>query len=138
MPPALTRVLETALYSDDLERAKRFYSGLMGLKVLDEGSRLVSLDAGQGTVLLLFHRGATTSGAETPSGWIPPHDGHGPIHVAFAIGRDDLPAWEKMLAEHGIAIESRVRWSRGGESIYFRDPDGHSVELATPGVWATY
>ena len=138
MPPALTRVLETALYSDDLERAKRFYSGLMGLKVLDAGSRLVSLDAGQGTVLLLFHRGAATTGAETPSGWIPPHDGYGPIHVAFAIGRDDLPAWEKTLVEHGIAIESRVRWSRGGESIYFRDPDGHSVELATPGVWATY
>ena len=106
--------------------------------MLDEGSRLVSLDAGQGTILLLFHRGATTGGAETRSGWIPPHDGHGPIHVAFAIGRVDLPAWEKALNEHGIAIESRVRWSRGGESIYFRDPDGHSVELATPGVWATY
>ena len=48
------------------------------------------------------------------------------------------PAWEAALAAHGIPIESRVRWSRGGESIYFRDPDGHSVELATPGVWATY
>jgi catechol 2,3-dioxygenase-like lactoylglutathione lyase family enzyme len=131
-------VLETALYSDDLERAKRFYSGLLGLRILDEGSRLVSLDAGQGTVLLLFHRGATASGADTPSGWIPPHDGHGPIHVAFAIGRDDLPAWEKVLALQGVTIESRVRWNRGGESIYFRDPDGHSVELATPGVWATY
>jgi catechol 2,3-dioxygenase-like lactoylglutathione lyase family enzyme len=87
---------------------------------------------------LLFHRGATASGADTPSGWIPPHDGHGPIHVAFAIGRDDLPAWEKVLALQGVTIESRVRWNRGGESIYFRDPDGHSVELATPGVWATY
>ncbi len=138
MPPALTRVLETALYSDDLERARQFYSGVLGLKVLDQGSRLLSLDAGQGTVLLLFARGATVSGAETPSGWIPPHDGQGPIHVAFAIGRDDLTAWEAALADHDIAIESRVRWSRGGESIYFRDPDGHSVELATPGVWATY
>ena len=51
MPPSLTRVLETALYSDDLERARQFYSGVLGLKVLDQGSRLVSLDAGQGTVL---------------------------------------------------------------------------------------
>src|SRR5215467_7324577 len=98
MPPLLTRVLETALYSDDLQRAKRFYTDLLGLKVLDEGSRLVALDAGHGTVLLLFHRGATASGADTPSGQIPPHDGHGPIHVAFAIERDDLPAWEKALA----------------------------------------
>jgi catechol 2,3-dioxygenase-like lactoylglutathione lyase family enzyme len=31
-----------------------------------------------------------------------------------------------------------VRWPRGGESIYFRDPDGHLVELATPGLWDNY
>ena len=36
------------------------------------------------------------------------------------------------------AIEGRTVWSRGGHSIYFRDPDGHLVELATPGLWATY
>ncbi|HWQ03343.1 MAG TPA: glyoxalase, partial [Candidatus Nitrosotenuis sp.] len=26
----------------------------------------------------------------------------------------------------------------GGRSIYFRDPDGHSLELVTPGVWPNY
>lgn len=26
----------------------------------------------------------------------------------------------------------------GGESVYVRDPDGHSVELVTPGLWAIY
>jgi catechol 2,3-dioxygenase-like lactoylglutathione lyase family enzyme len=31
-----------------------------------------------------------------------------------------------------------VKWPRGGESLYFRDPDGLAVELATPGVWETY
>ena len=35
-------------------------------------------------------------------------------------------------------IESEVNWDRGGTSIYFRDPEGHSVELATPGVWEVY
>jgi catechol 2,3-dioxygenase-like lactoylglutathione lyase family enzyme len=58
--------------------------------------------------------------------------------VAFAIAADELPAWEQRLAEHGVAIESRVRWSRGGVSLYVRDPAGHSIELATPGVWAVY
>jgi catechol 2,3-dioxygenase-like lactoylglutathione lyase family enzyme len=137
MPPALTRVLETALYSDDLERAKRFYCGLLELKVLDEGKQAGVARRGPGTVLLLFHRGATRSGADTPSGWIPPHDGHGPIRrLCDRAGRSSGVG--EALAEHGIAIESRVRWRPGGESIYFRDPDGHSVELATPGVWATY
>jgi len=49
-----------------------------------------------------------------------------------------LEAWEKHLEENGIAIESKVRWERGGQSLYFRDPDGNLVELATPGLWATY
>jgi len=68
---------------------------------------------------------------------VPPHDGHGPIHMAFSIAADALADWEARLAEAGVAIESRVKWPRG-ESIYFRDPDGHVLELATPGLWPGY
>ncbi|MEP7038442.1 MAG: glyoxalase, partial [Acidobacteriota bacterium] len=35
-------------------------------------------------------------------------------------------------------IESKVKWERGGTSIYFRDPDKHLLELATPGLWTIY
>ena len=136
--PVITRVLETALYVDDLDTVAAFYRDILGLRVLDAGPRLVSLDAGQATVLLLFRRGATVSGLDTSSGWIPPHDGQGPGHLAFAIATEALGAWELRLQERGVAIESRVRWDRGGQSIYFRDPAGHSVELATPGTWAVY
>ena len=137
-PSSVTRILETALYADDLPAVVAFYRDLLGLRVIDEGPRLAAMDAGQGTVLLLFRRGATQSGAETPAGWIPPHDGHGPAHVAFAIPADDLMTWEQRLQAHGVVIESRVQWEGGGQSVYFRDPAGHSVELATPGTWAVY
>jgi catechol 2,3-dioxygenase-like lactoylglutathione lyase family enzyme len=60
------------------------------------------------------------------------------VHVAFAISADELQEWETRLREHAIAIEGRTRWSRGGTSLYFRDPDGHLVELATPGLWEIY
>ena len=66
------------------------------------------------------------------------HDGSGPVHLAFAIAVEDVAAWDARLAELGISVESRVRWSRGGISIYFRDPDNRSVELATPGIWPCY
>jgi hypothetical protein len=34
-----------------------------------------------------------------------------------------------------VAIEKEVEWSRGGKSIYIRDPARNLVELITPGVW---
>ena len=136
--PAIAHLLETALYVDDMDRATAFYRDVLGLRVLDATPRLVAMDAGASTLLLLFRRGATLGGAATSGGWIPPHDGQGPAHVAFAVDAADLPSWETRLADYGVAIESRVRWNRAGQSIYFRDPDGHSVELVTPGTWDTY
>jgi catechol 2,3-dioxygenase-like lactoylglutathione lyase family enzyme len=44
----------------------------------------------------------------------------------------------RRLESEDISVESRVTWRRGGQSLYFRDPDGHLVELATPGIWAIY
>ena len=135
--PAVLRVLESALYVDDLDRAAAFFRDVMGLEPMVEApGRLVAMNAGGATVLLLFHRGSTSAGLESAGGWIPPHDGAGPVHMAFAI--DDVAAWEAHLAGHGVAIESRVNWDRGGTSLYFRDPDGHSIELATRGTWPTW
>ena len=134
----IRRVLETALYCDDLAATAKFYRDVLGLGVHFADSRLVALDASGSTVLLLFARGASRNGIALPEGTIPGHDGSGPAHVALAVDADELDAWETRLAAAGVAIESRVRWNRGGRSIYFRDPEGHSVELATPGVWPTY
>ena len=50
---------------------------------------------------------------------------------------DRLNAQGRLKAED-IAIEGRTKWPPGGESIYFRDPDGHLLELATPGLWPGY
>jgi catechol 2,3-dioxygenase-like lactoylglutathione lyase family enzyme len=136
--PAITRILETALYVDDVSAVTAFYRDILGLRVLEQSGRLVSLDAGQATILLIFRRGATRSGLDTSGGRIPPHDGHGPSHLAFAVASDALENWEEHLQRHGVGVESRVQWDGGGRSLYFRDPAGHSVELATPGTWAVY
>jgi len=140
--PALTttrpRVLETALYVDDLDRAGRFYGDTLGLPPMSQDSRMWALDCGSESVLLLFRRGGTLEEVVLPGGRIPPHDGAGPLHLAFAIGAEELPAWEARLAACGIEIEARMTWPRGGTSLYFRDPDHHLVELATPGLWQNY
>jgi catechol 2,3-dioxygenase-like lactoylglutathione lyase family enzyme len=134
----LGRVIETSLYVDDLARAARFYEDVLGLKALTEDARFRAYDVGGQSVLLLFRRGATLETVRMPGGTIPPHDGHGPLHAAFAVAADALPEWERRLAEHGVAIEGRTAWTRGGHSIYFRDPDNHLLELVTRGVWKIY
>jgi catechol 2,3-dioxygenase-like lactoylglutathione lyase family enzyme len=136
--PALRSVIETSLYVDDLDRAARFYEDVLGLAVLTADQRFRAYDVGGRSVLLLFRRGATLETVKMPGGTIPPHDGHGPLHIAFAVPADDLADWEQRLAAHGVAIEGRTDWSRGGRSVYFRDPDGHLLELATPGLWTIY
>ena len=136
--PPLARVVETALYFDDLPAATAFYRDVLGLRVMNDGARLVALDAGAGTVLLLFQRGATREGYHWPTGYIPPHDGAGPAHVALGVASEHFEAWDRWLTALGIAVESRVTWTRGGRSLYFRDPGGHSLELVTPGTWDNY
>jgi catechol 2,3-dioxygenase-like lactoylglutathione lyase family enzyme len=135
MSERIQRIYESALYVDDMDRAQSFYRDILGLKVIEAGPRLISLAAGAGTFLLLFKRGASIKGINFPAGRIPPHDGQGPVHLALAIDPGDLAAWKTRLASHSIEVESEVTWPGGGQSVYFRDPDGHSVELATPGIW---
>ncbi|HEY7306936.1 MAG TPA: VOC family protein [Bryobacteraceae bacterium] len=136
--PKLQDLKETSLYVDDLERAKGFYERVLGLRPLVEDQRFCALDVASKHILLLFVRGASLNETRLPGGTIPAHDGAGPIHAAFAVNREELPEWEAHLRGHGVEIMSRVSWPRGGQSIYFRDPDGHVLELLTPGVWATY
>lgn len=136
--PSLAHVLETALYVDDLERAAQFYEVVLGLSALASDARFRAYDVGGRSVLLLFKRGSTLETVRMPGGTIPPHDGQGPLHVAFAVPSEDLTRWKDRLQTHGVGIEGRTDWPRGGKSLYIRDPDGHLLELATPGLWSIY
>lgn len=133
--PPLDGMMETPLYVDDLDRARAFYEGVMGLSPLLCDGRMCAYPVARASMLLLFVRGASTEPIELPGGTIPPHDGAGPLHVALAISAAALPGWRSHLARHDIAIEGTVDWPRGGHSLYFRDPDGNLLELATPGLW---
>jgi catechol 2,3-dioxygenase-like lactoylglutathione lyase family enzyme len=136
--PKLDGILETALYTDDMTGARRFYEDVLELEPIFADERLCAYSVAGRDVLLLFRRGTTRDTVRMPGGTIPGHDGSGPLHVAFAVGRDELAAWERRLAAQNIEIEGRTDWPRGGHSIYFRDPDGHLLELATPGLWTVY
>jgi catechol 2,3-dioxygenase-like lactoylglutathione lyase family enzyme len=136
--PALSGVLETSLYVDDVGRASEFYARVFGFEIMIQDQRFCALSVAAKQVLLLFQKGSSTSVTVAPGGNIPPHDGAGELHLAFSVPAEALPVWEARLAEKGVVVESKVVWPRGGHSIYFRDPDRNLVELITPGCWPIY
>ena len=136
--PPLQGMLEFGLYVKDVTRAADFYHLLFGFPVLISKERMAALDVEGKQILLLFKHGASSEPMNMPGGVLPPHDGEGTSHVAFAILESDLEPWERWLREQDVEVESKVEWEEGGRSLYFRDLDGHLLELVTPGVWETY
>jgi len=136
--PRLGGVLETALYTDDKPRLVRFFRETMGLACLRDEERLTAFDAGGASVILVFARGGSVEGEDTAAGHIPGHDGSGPLHLAFKVTEQDFPLWQERLRAGGAPDLGEIVWPAGGRSWYFEDPDGHVLEIATPGLWANY
>jgi catechol 2,3-dioxygenase-like lactoylglutathione lyase family enzyme len=132
MQPKTDGILESSLYVADVACSAQFYERVFGYRIIsDFEGRGCALQAGDHQVLLLFKKG----GSRTIRS---PHDGEGELHIAFAIPATELANWEVWLAKNGIEIEEHRTWEFGGQSLYFRDPDRHLLELATPGVWSIY
>ncbi len=124
-------VLETALYVTDLPAAEKFYSQVLGLELYSrEEGRHAFFRLGN-AMLLLFNPAKTRQA----TGLVPTHGADGPGHVAFRLNPADIEAWRAHLERHHVPVETEVQWPNGGFSIYFRDPAGNSVELATPQMW---
>jgi catechol 2,3-dioxygenase-like lactoylglutathione lyase family enzyme len=127
---AIEKIVETAIYGDDLPAMEAFYREVLGLEFISrlEG-RHTFLRAGT-SVLLLFRAEETLKGD-----LLTPHGTTGPGHFAMGIPTASLEVWRQRLMEHGVPIELETDWPRGGKSLYFRDPAGNSVELITRGLW---
>jgi hypothetical protein len=69
-------------------------------------------------------------------GVIPPHGANGSQHLCCSITHETFAAWRSHLLSLNITIESELIQPHGGSSLYFRHPDGRSIEVGTPGLWA--
>ncbi|MDR7143615.1 VOC family protein [Rhizobium sp. BE258] len=135
MNDMLEGMLETALYAKDLDRAEAFYEGVLGLsKITRAANRHVFFRCGPG-VLLIFNPDETVKPPAPGALQVPPHGTKGPGHACFRVSAGNIDAMAARLTEAGIAIESEVHWPNGGRSIYFRDPEGNSLECAEARIW---
>ena len=130
------RILETALYVDDLDAAEAFYGGVLGLERSHRVPGRHAFFRVGAAMLLLFDPAATRQ----PPRSGPPVPVHGPSpgqgHVAFAAEAGEFDRWRARFEAAGVAVEADFRWPNGARSIYVRDPCGNSVEFAEPRLWA--
>ena len=132
MHPKTDGILESSLYVNDVAHSAQFYEKIFGFRAINDfGARGCAMEAGNRQVLLLFKKGGSR---EEQS----PHDGDGELHLAFSVRAEELAAWVAWLVENGIVVEEDRKWDLGGQRLYFRDPDRHLIEIATPGVWSIY
>lgn len=133
--PALNGILETAIYAEDLDVARAFYGGILGLEeVTAMEGRHVFFRCGR-TMVLVFNPNETVKQPFDKTLPIPPHGSKGPIHVCFAAPAGAVENWTAHLKKNDIAIESEITWENGARSVYFRDPAGNSLEFAEPKLW---
>lgn len=123
--PVISHVQEAVLYVQDLDRAAAFYTDVLGLPETFAIDEARFLQTGENSTLILFKIQEIKS-RDSP---IPSHGATGPAHVCFGIEPESMNAWRNRLRNHDVAIEHEHDWPLGTHSIYFRDPDGHSIEL---------
>ena len=130
----INKVIETCIYSSDLQSMKKFYVGILGLSIIhEEEDKLIFLKAGK-SMLLIFDPLRTSINNDR----LPTHGAITPpssIHFAMEIEEQEYQPCKELLVRNGIAIEKEVKWNWNTKSLYFRDPSGNLVELITPGGW---
>jgi catechol 2,3-dioxygenase-like lactoylglutathione lyase family enzyme len=125
-PPAagvpVTGVSELVLEVVDLDAAEEFYSGVLGLPVVERwpDREAIWVMAGDRTRIGLWRPQVGLAG------------GRGGVHVHFAmhIGEAEYDAAVALLRERGAAIEE-IAFDGAGRAAYVTDPDGNVVELWT-------
>jgi len=132
MPPA---IMETALYCEDLEKAKQFYCDVLGLEIIAEGEGRHVFFMLEGSVLLIFNPQVTDKPSPAARFPVPHHGAKGPGHACFRADGEALDAWRKRLQDAGVEIEEEITWANGARSLYFRDPAGNSLEFGEGRLW---
>ena len=107
----------------DIERSAKWYIDVLGFERLHDGRwNGVPTFIGKGnTGIALF-----------PANQEPKTSAHREIrmlHLAFRADRENFLAAKQELKKHGIEFEFQDH--EIAHSIYFRDPDGHQLEITT-------
>ncbi|MCF5089251.1 MULTISPECIES: VOC family protein [Stenotrophomonas] len=133
-PFSVERIDHVVLRVRELARSEAFYGQVLGCAVVRrrEHLGLVHLRAGASMIDLISLDG--TLGRHGGSG--PGSEGRNVDHLCLRIEPFDETALVAHLAAHGVPVLGPAEVNFGAEgdglSLYFKDPDGNTVELKGP------
>nr|WP_200926972.1 VOC family protein [Acidovorax sp. Leaf78] len=123
----LSGIHHVAIIASDYARSRRFYTEVLGLRVVNEvfraerQSHKLDLELPDGTQVELFSFPHPPARASYP-------EACGLRHLALRVA--DLDASLKVLALHGVAVEPvRTDSFTGVPFTFIADPDGLPIEL---------
>ena len=118
----VTGVSELVLEVQDLEVAEEFYSGVLGLPVVERwpDREAIWVMAGERTRIGLWRPQVGLAGGQ----------GGAHVHFAMKIADADYDGAVAMLRERGAEVQE-IAFDGAGRAAYVTDPDGHVVELWT-------
>lgn len=130
----IAKIVETSIYSTNLEDMKDFYVNKLGLEFVSEQKGRHVFIKTDNNMLLIFNHEITITENETSHGASTPPS---VIHIAFEIDSGEYDTAKKILIESSIQIEKEIEWGNriGSKSLYFRDPAGNLVEFITKNYW---
>jgi catechol 2,3-dioxygenase-like lactoylglutathione lyase family enzyme len=107
------------VYVSDMDRAVRFYTGTLGLKLAYRfGDHWASVEAGRGLTI-----GLHPASPESPAGRM------GSMHIGLELS-GSLDEARKTLEARGVTFQSEVNEGKAGRFAAFEDPDGNPLYLA--------
>ncbi|MEP2670663.1 MAG: VOC family protein [Cyclobacteriaceae bacterium] len=126
----IKQIKETCIYIQDLNQARDFYHGVLGLSIISHvANKHIFFRAGT-SVLLCFNPDDSRNKKSPPA-----HFAEGKYHFAFEVPAVDYENEKQSLISKGIHITDEVEWRNGLKSCYFEDPAGNVLEIVPEGVW---
>ena len=104
-----------SVFTQDIQRAKDFYAGMLGLEIESEGESDMELRCGQVTLDVFDPSSIGQQFAVSPAG--------------LALRVDDVDAARTELEAKGVVFDGDTVETRVCRMAFFKDPDGNALLL---------